>query len=164
VDDIMKKIIALCMVLCLVFIFAGCSGESSDSREVLDKYIKFIQDGDYESAYSMLTSFDQGNISKELFTEWQSTAAKLSTIDSYEIDKKVDKFKNYEYMGAKFKKTYGFRVLCKRKTLVPEAKTEGYDTEDFRIMVADDSGEWKVALLITKPEDTIKKYQRQLEK
>ncbi len=160
----MKKIIVFCMVLCLVFLFAGCSGGTSDSREVLDEYIGYIQDGDYESAYSMLTSFDQGNISKELFIEWQSTAAKLSTLDSFEIDKKVDKFKNYEYMGAKFKKAYGFRVLCERKTLVPEAKTEGYDTEDFRIMVVDDNGELKVALLLTKLEDTIKNYQRQLER
>lgn len=159
----MKKIIALGMVFCLVFLFAGCSGGTSDSRKVLDEYVKSIQDGDYDSAYSMLTGFDQGNIGKELFIEWQSAAAKLSTLESFEIDKKVDKFKNYEYMGAKFKKAYGFRVLCKRKTLVPEAKTEGYDSGDYRIMVADDNGELKVALLLTKVEDTIKNYQRQLE-
>ena len=159
----MRRIIALGLFFCFLLLFAGCSGGTADSKKVLDEYIKNIQDGDYESAYSMLTGFDQGNISKDLFVEWQSTAAKLSTIESYEVDKKVDKFKNYEYMGAKFKKAYGFRVLCKRKTLVQEAKTEGYDTEDFRIMVADDNGSLKVALLLTKLEDTVKNYQRQLE-
>jgi hypothetical protein len=163
-DCFMKKIISLGMVFCLVFLFAGCSGGTSDSKKVLEEYVKSIQDSDYESAYSMLTGFDQGNISKELFTEWQSTAAKLSKLESFEIDKTVDKFKNYEYMGAKYKKAYGFRVLCKRKTLVPDAKTEGYDSEDYRIMVADDKGELKVALLLTKLEDTVKNYKRQLEK
>ncbi len=159
----MNKIIALGMAFCLVFLFAGCSGGSSDSKKVLEEYVKSIQDGDYESAYSMLTGYDQENISKEQYVEWQSTAAKLSMLESFEIDKKVDKFKKYEYMGAKFKKAYGFRVLCKRKTLVPETKTEGYDSGDYRIMVADDNGELKIALLLTRIEDTINDYRRQLE-
>lgn len=159
----MKRIIAVVLALCFIFIFAGCSGGTSDAGKVLEKYVKSLQDGDYDSAYDMLTVFDQGNISRELFVEWQSIAASLSTVESFELDKKVDKFNNYEYMGAKFKKAYGFRVYCKRKSLIPEVKMEGYDGDDYRIMVADEDGEMKIALLLTKLEETVKTYQRQVQ-
>ena len=91
----MKKALIFILILSLCTIFSGCSGGEADARQVLEKYTQSLQQGDYETAYSLLTSYDQGNISKELFVEWQSTVSKILSIERIDIDKKVDKFKNW---------------------------------------------------------------------
>lgn len=159
----MKKALIFILILSLCTIFSGCSGGEADARQVLEKYTQSLQQGDYETAYSLLTSYDQGNISKELFVEWQSTVSKILSIERIDIDKKVDKFKNYEYMGAKFKKTFGYRVKSVHHKKIPDVKTEGYDSEDYRIMVANEEDSLRVALLLTKLEETIKTYNKQLD-
>ena len=159
----MKKLVAGILAIFMAFSLAACNSGASDARLCLESYIKAVIGSDYDSAYDMLSSFDKGNITKEQFIQWQTAAAKIVSVESFEIDKKVDKFNNYEYMGAKFKKAYGFRVLRKQKELIPEAEVNGYESADFRIMVVEEDKAYKVALLVTQLEETLQKYARQLE-
>jgi hypothetical protein len=162
-ECIVKKIIVLLLVLSICISFAGCSAGEPEARQVLETYTQNLADNDYESAYNLITDFDRENISKELFIQWQTAVSKVLKIESFSIEKKVDRFNNYEYKGAKFKKAFGYKVKRTDKILIPGVEMTGYDSEDYRIMVANDNGSMKVALLLTDLEETVKKYTRQLE-
>ena len=159
----MKKLITGILFILMLFSITACNAGVSDARQCLESYTKALISNDYESAYDMLSAFDKGNIISEQFVQWQTMVSKMVKVESFEIDKKTDKFNNYEYMGAKFKKAYGFRVLRVQKELLPEMKTHGYDSEDYRIMVVEEDGACKVALLVTQLEETLQNYSRQLE-
>jgi NTF2-like N-terminal transpeptidase domain. len=158
----MKRIIPVLLVICIAFSFTGCSNGEKDARQALETYTQNLANGDYDAAYEQLSSFDKGNISKELFLEWQNTVAKIEKIESFTIDKKVDKFKNYKYMGTTFNKAYGFKVKRVNTLLLKDIKTSGYDSDEYMIMVTNEDDSYKIALLITKLEETIKNYNRQM--
>ncbi len=159
----MKKLISFILAFVFLFSLTACNAGVSDAQECLKSYTNALIGGDYASAYTMLSAFDKGNITEDQFIQWQTMASKMVKVESFEIDRKTDRFKNYEYMGAKFKKAYGFRVLRVQKELLPEAKTNGYDSGEYRIMVVEEDGAFRVALLITQLEETLQSYKRQLE-
>lgn len=157
----MKKILSIILTLCLCISFAGCS--SDDARKVLEEYTQKIINGDFEAAYELITTFDKENIPKEVFLDYQKTVAKITKVESFSIDKKVDKFGKYEYSGAKFNKAFGFTVNRTQNDLIPNASLAGYDSSSYKIMVAEEDGKWRVALLLKDVEDKVKKYKNFIE-
>lgn len=159
----MKKVCATVFILCALVLSTGCGEDEKAARQVLETYTRELAGGDFESAYALLSDFDRGNISKELFLQWQTAVSKILKIQSFRIESKVDRFKNYEYMGAHFKKAFGFKVKRVNLQLLQNIKTSGYDSEEYMIMVAAGDDGYKIALLITQLEEKVKEYTRKIE-
>jgi len=148
----MKKLLTTFILISLVFTMSGCSSDTDNAKAALESYVQNIADGDYEAAYELLSDFDKDNISKELFVNWHTAVSKVQKIQTFSISKKVDKFKNYEYMGYKFGKAYGLEVNQTLDKVMPDIKWTGYESDTYKILVSSNDGEHRIILLITKME------------
>ncbi len=158
-----KKIkYVLIAVLLPILALTACGGKSEEAGAVLESYEQNIADGDYEAAYELISDFDKENISKEVFVNWQAAVSKVQKIESFSLSKKIDRFKNYKYMGYEFGDAYGFEVTRTLENLIPDIKMTGYEGETFKILVAAGDGEWKVALLVTQMESNLEKLNQVL--
>lgn len=158
-----KKIkYALIAVLLLTLALTACSGKSEEAGAVLESYEQNIADGDYEAAYELISDFDKENISKEVFVNWQTAVSRVQKIESFSISKKIDRFKNYKYMGYEFGNAYGLEVTRTLKKMIPDIKMTGYEGETFKILVTEGGGEWRVALLVTQMESNLEKLNQLL--
>lgn len=161
----MKKIcyvVFMVLVLGQVLLFAGCSSGTDGAKTALEAYLTDVKNGEYDGAYELLCEFDKGNISKELFTEWRTLVAKMAEIGESEVNSKIDKFKDFEYLGTVYKRAFGFEVECKYTDKIKDVKLQGYDKSPYKIMVVKEGEEYKVALLLTNLDDLVQKYKDQI--
>lgn len=157
------KALFLVFVLGLGILLGGCSAGTDDAKAVLDQYLAALQKGGYSDAYELLSAFDKANISSELFEDWRKTVEQLARVKEYSINSKVDRFKNFQYLGTTYKKAFGLEVTTKQEELVAGAKLEGYDRPTYKIMVVQEGEGYKVALLLTKLDETVSRYKSMVE-
>jgi hypothetical protein len=153
--------LVLCVCLCLVLL-TGCGGVSKEVPQVLSDYLNHINAGEYKEAYALISDFDKGNISEELFVKWQEQVAKIAKQGSFTIDGKIDVFKDYKYLGTEFGNTFGLKVDRKQEKLIPQIELTGYDAETFRIMVVQQKDGYRVLLLLTNLAETVAVYEATL--
>ena len=161
----MKKLCSILLsaiILSLALLCTGCGANPDEAKTTLENYLAYIRNGEYESAYSLLSDFDKGNISKELFTEWRTAVTKLADIGKSSISPKIDRFKNFEYLGTTYQKAFGFEVTCSLKKKNENIKLENYDQETYKIMVVQEKGGYRVALLVTNLADVVSQYKDQI--
>ena len=153
--------LAILVCLCLVLL-TGCGGVSKEVPQALRDYLNHIDAGEYKEAYALISDFDKGNISEELFVKWQEQAAKIAKTNSFTIDAKIDVFKDYKYLGTEFGNTFGLKVDRKQEKLIPQIELAGYDAEAFRIMVVQQKDGYRVLLLLTNLSETVATYEAYL--
>jgi hypothetical protein len=149
----------------LIFIFGvftGCSNEP-EARGTLEDYLSYIKDRNYLKAYELVSDFDKNVITEDLFIEWRSCVDKIIKKNAFSISKGSDRFKNYDYMGTQFKDAYGFDVKFEQEYLLKGAETTDYDMDNFKIMVAEENGNYKVLLLIIDLQEKIEYYNKLLD-
>jgi hypothetical protein len=146
--------IAICVCLCLILL-SGCSGVSKEVPQALSDYLTHIDAGEYKEAYALISDFDKGNISEELFVKWQEQVAKIAKSTGFTIDGKIDVFKDYKYLGTEFGTAYGLKVDRKQEMLIPQIELTGYDAATFRIMVVQQKDGCRVLLLLTNLNETV---------
>lgn len=156
----MKKLITSLIITSMLFTISACSGGSNEAKSTLESYLQSINDKDYEAAYGYLCDFDKENISKEVFINWRTAAAKIQTTKSFTISDKVDKFKNYKYLGTTLGNAFGFEVKQELEKSITDIDLKGYDADTYHIMLVSDEKEWKVALLLTDLEEQVKKISK----
>lgn len=153
--------IAVCVCLCLILL-SGCSGVSKEVPQALSVYLTHIDAGEYKEAYALISDFDKGNISEELFVKWQEQVAKIAKSTGFTIDGKIDVFKDYKYLGTEFGTAYGLKVDRKQEILIPQIELTGYDAATFRIMVAQQKDGYRVLLLLTNLNETVAAHEAYL--
>lgn len=158
----MKKIMIISLTVLLCLSLTSCKPGETDAREVLGTYLAALNEGSYEAAYDLLSDFDKTNITVDEFTAWRKIIAEIQTVSSSSIGTKVDSFKNYEYKGAQYKKAYGY-LVTQQTEKAWEIDIEGYDAEEYHIMVGLDENEWKIALLVIDLPSVTAQYQRKLD-
>ncbi len=158
----MKRFLLVMLTLFLCVIAVGCKGGESGAREVLEGYLQNLQDRTFEAAYDCLSDFDKTNITLEEFTEWREVSSEIQSIQSYSIGAKVDKFKNYEYKGARYNKAYGY-LVAQELDKHQDINLTGYDSKEYHIMVGQQDGDWKIAFLILDLKSVTDQYKRKLE-
>ncbi len=159
----MKKLLILFILLSLLLALSGCQSDADGAKAALEGYVQSIADGDYEAAYEMLSDFDRDNISKELFINWHTAVSKVQKTRSFRISKKVDTFKNYEYMGFKFGKAYGLEVSRELDKLISDIEMTGYEADTFKILVSSNKEEYRIILLLTNMESNLEQLNRVLQ-
>jgi hypothetical protein len=150
---------AVLVLAILAVVWVTVEGQGGrEAKRALTDYLNHISDGQYEEAYEMLSDFDKGNVSEASFVKWQQQVARISKVERFAIDNKVDTFKNYKYLGTEFGTVYGLKVDREQKTRISGIELVGYDKDSFRIMVQAQQGGFKVLLLLTQLDDTIAAY------
>jgi hypothetical protein len=154
-----------CLVIISVFLtmilLTGCASKEPEARKALADFLSYIQAGNTGEAFKLVSDFDKKSISEELFTEWRTSAARIVQKQSFSIGKEYDRFKNYEYMGIRFQEAYGFDAAWKQQYLVDGAQTTDYDQDSFKIMVVQENGSFKMALLLTNLQERTDYYKNQ---
>lgn len=150
----------LILVFCLSF--TGCKAGETDAREVLNTYIQHLKDGSFEAAYDLLSDFDKTNVTLDEFTAWRQVIDEIQQTQEYSVGTKVDTFKNYEYKGAQYKKAYGY-LITQQVVQHHDIEIEGYDAQEYHIMVGFQDDEWKIALLIIDMPSVTGQYTRKLD-
>ncbi len=156
-----------CLVTCVslcISLLSGCSQASKEVTQALSDYLNHIIAGEYKQAYALISDFDKGNISEELFVKWQGQVAKIAKASSFTIDGKVDVFQNYKYLGTEFGTVYGLKVDRKQEQLIAQIELAGYDAGSFRIMVVQQKDGCRVLLLLTNLDETVATYDAYLQK
>ncbi len=160
-----KRVAAAILALGLIIsLFTGCGKEKKEAVQVLNDYLNHIIASEYREAYALLSDFDKGNISEEDFNSWRQLAGKIVSVKSFNIDSKVDVFKDYKYSGTEFGNVYGLKVDSKQDILIPDIELSGYDGKTYRIMVQQQGDEYKVLLLLSDLNETIAKYRAYIDK
>ena len=153
--------IAVYVCLCLILL-SGCSGVNKEVPQALSDYLAHIDAGEYKEAYALISDFDKGNISEELFVKWQEQVARIAKSTGFTIDGKIDVFKDYKYLGTEFGTAYGLKVDRKQEMLIPQIELTGYDAATFRIMVAQQKDGCRVLLLLTNLSETVAAHEAYL--
>jgi hypothetical protein len=143
-------------------LLTGCGGVSKEVPQVLGDYLTHIDAGEYKEAYALISDFDKGNISEELFMKWQEQVAKIAKSTGFTIDGNIDVFKDYKYLGTAFGNTFGLKVDRKQEKLIPQIERSGYDGDTFRIMVVQQKDGYRVLLLLTNLSETVAAYEAYL--
>jgi hypothetical protein len=162
----LKKIICFILMISMVYslgMLTGCSSNEPKARETLENYLSFIKDENHTAAYQLISNFDKNTVTEEVFNEWRSSVEKIVKKKSFNIGIKFDRFQNYEYMGTRFKDVYGFDVKCEQEYLVEGAKTTDYDMDNFKIMVVEEDGSYKIALMIVDLKEKVDSYKKMVE-
>ena len=154
-------IAALCLVICIL---AGCSSRKHEASQVMEDYLNYIVSGEYTQAYELISDFDKGNISEETFIKWQECVGQIISIESFTIDKSVDVFKDYKYLGTQFGTAYGLKVDRVQTEIISDVELNAYDKDSYRIMVVKQDDEYKVLLLLSSLDETVAVYEAYLEK
>lgn len=141
-------ILLACIAVSVFMLFIGKYNEA-EARKALDNYLTAVKNGNHVGAYQLLSDFDKQNITEELFVDWRESVDKIVQKKSFVIEKKTDRFKNYEYMGTIFEDAYGFDVGWEQEYITTGAETTDYDKDNFKIMVVKEKGSFKIALLLT---------------
>ena len=152
----MKKLLAVLVITSMLLALSACGSGSDKAKTALEGYLQSIVDRDYEAAYEYLSDFDKDNISKEIFIQWRTDAAKVQSIKSFTISSKADRFKNYKYLGTAFGDAFGFEVGQDLEKTIAGIDLEGYDSDSYHILMVSDNEEWKVALLLTDLDEQVK--------
>lgn len=150
-------ILAGVIIIIIVLIFQFRTDEPK-ARKALENYLTSIQEGDLTGAYQLVSDIDKNSISEDIFNEWRTSVDQVVQKNSYRIEKSSDRFRNYEYMGTTFKDAYGFNVIWDQEYMISDAKTSDYDQDEFQIMVVEEDGSYKIALLITDIKERTDKY------
>lgn len=161
----LKRMVCFLLMIGMVSsvgLLTGCSSKEPEARKVLENYLSFIKDGDHTSAYQLVSDFDKKNITEEMFNEWRSSAEKVVRKKSFSIGRECDRWKNYEYMGTRFKDAYGFDVDCEQEYLAAGAETTDYDKDSFKIMVVEENGSYKIVLLIVDLKERSESYKKMI--
>ena len=159
-----KLIIGIAVLCFTILIATGCSGEKQDAVQAMEDYLNHIISGEYGEAYELISDFDKGNISEETFIKWQECVGQIISIESFTIDKGVDVFKDYKYLGTQFGTAYGLKVDRVQTEIIKDVELNAYDKDSYRIMVVKQDDEYKVLLLLSSLDETVAVYEAYLEK
>lgn len=139
------------------------NNKEKEARKVLNEYLTSVNEGDYSSAYRLISDMDKKNISEELFKDWRETVGSIVKCKSFDIEKKCDNMKNYDYLGIVYDNAFGYNVLCEQEILKENIETSDYDQKSFKIMVIQENGTFKVALFLEDLIERVDKYKIAIE-
>lgn len=160
----MNKVKCLFLIILISLIFSGCSNvgssEKMEAEKVIQSYLSYIINGDFEKAYDLLSDYDKENFSKELYIEARKEISKVIKFSNVEMDSTIDSFKNYSYNGMRFDKAISIKV-----SLAQESLLKGYKPDDkttYRQMAVLQNNSWRIGLFVTKDklEESIEKYKK----
>lgn len=140
---------------------SGCGSNQSAAEKALAGYLENIQNKHHSEAYMLVSDFDKKHITEATFSEWRSSVDGLVEKKSFQISKRADRFRDYEYLGTRFKDAYGFEVVWDQERLVSGVDTTDYDEDTFLIMMVEESGSFKVFLMIPNLPDRTAQYLQQ---
>ncbi len=161
----MKRLIAsLLVALFSISLLAGCAPDKSGGVKVAETYLNHLIAGEYEAAYGLLSDYDKQNIDEETYLKWKELVAKIIKIKSATVDENVDRFPGYKYQGTEIGYALGLKILREQEVLVPGIELDGYNTGNYRQMVVQENGQWKMLLLLTDLDETVAAYEALLEK
>jgi hypothetical protein len=161
----MKRRFALFLIVLIsISLLTGCAPDTKGGIEAAQTYTNHLIAGEYEAAYDLLSDYDKTNIDKDTYLKWTEQVARIVKIKSATVDASVDRFPNYKYQGTQIGYALGLKIAREQEVLIPDIDLDGYNTANYRQMVVNENGKWKMLLLLTDLDETVAGYAALLEK
>ncbi|MBB6716274.1 tetratricopeptide repeat protein [Clostridium gasigenes] len=137
----MKKynILSISIIIVMSFFIVGCAGPKGDPTQTLNQYYEKIKANNIEGAYDLLADETKENFNKEDFVKWQELQKEISDFKEFKVEK-TSEYKEKEWDSIKFKNVVEFNVTEKVQNLSVDKE----ETQNYKRMVVNNNGEWKV--------------------
>ncbi|MDD2217463.1 MAG: DnaJ domain-containing protein [Eubacteriales bacterium] len=119
----------------------------------MDLFFRYTVNEDWENSYSMLTSIDQSNVTKEEFIEWKKWVTKIYKLGNYKITY-FKSHKNGEYSGQKFNNVLQFGISLTELQL-NISRINNDNVQKYAIF---EGNQWKICLGYTDLKPAIRKF------
>lgn len=129
----------------------------SPLKEIVNEYMFFIMNGDYEMAYSMISKYDKKRIFKKDFIHWQKLVGQVHQL--MDFDCIIESFSNHYQLDNQNKlnnQVVSFKIKVIEMNMLMNQVEEDYFIRNLLF----EDGEWKVLINDINIEKAITKYKK----
>lgn len=136
----LKQCLLWSSVFLLLILLTGCGAPSGNPEEVINKYYQNVKDGNFETAYDIMTEQNKKNISKEDFNLFQQLNNEIQRFKDFKIEK-VNDLKDKELDGTIYVYAVEFNVTEIVEDYYDDKKEK---SNSYKAFVVGDNGVWRI--------------------